>query len=108
MTKKIFSLIAVACMLSACATPLTPEARMTREINNDWDYQNECKFLGAEQVWSTWKLGAKGNYAEVRNQMRIITTELGGNAFMVGDFSGDGRGHFRGDFEVYYCDEFKK
>lgn len=106
MFKQLSGLIIIGAFLSACATPLTPEARMTREINKDW--QNECRQITTEQIWSTWKFGAKGNYDEVRNQMRIMTAESGGNAFVVGDFSGDGMGHYGANFEIYYCDHFKQ
>jgi hypothetical protein len=106
MFKQLSGLIIIGAFLSACATPLTPEARMTREINKDW--QNECRQITTEQIWSTWKFGAKGNYDEVRNQMRIMTAESGGNAFVVGDFSGDGMGHYGANFEIYYCDKFNK
>jgi hypothetical protein len=106
MVKKISSCMAMACLLNGCATPLTPEARMMREIDKSW--QNECKFIRTEYIDSTWKIGAKGNYMEVKNQMRIITAELGGNAFVVNDFSGDGMGHYGAAFKVYYCDKFNQ
>lgn len=79
---------------------------MTREISKDWS--NECTHISTEQIWSTWKFGAKANYLEVRNQIRIMTANLGGNAFVVGDFTGDGMGHFGATFEVYHCSNFAK
>ncbi|MDC0996973.1 hypothetical protein OAT01_14725 [Pseudomonadales bacterium] len=106
MIKKIINIIAVVSFLSGCATALTPESRLVREINKDW--QNECRFITTEQIWSTWKFGAKGNYMEVRNQIRIMTSELGGNAFVVGDFAGDGMGHYGATFEIYFCDKFNQ
>ena len=50
MIKKIINIIAVVSSLSGCATALTPESRLVREINKDW--QNECRFITTEQIWS--------------------------------------------------------
>jgi len=103
--KKSLCALVFGLAMVGCATPLTQDARMTREINKDW--RNKCKHITTEEVWSTWKFGAKGNYLEVRDQIRIMTAERGGNAFVVGDFSGDGMGHYGAIFEVYHCDHFE-
>lgn len=93
--------------LSGCsATPITPEGKLVREINKDW--ANPCTFLGSEETSSYMKVGGRANYLEVRNNIRNITAARGGNAYVINDFSGDGRGHYSAIFEIYKCPPSKK
>lgn len=104
MTYRNFCLIAFTCWLvTACVTPLTPKAKSVKEMRTDWVSQNDCEFLTKELVESGWKFGASGNYKQVRNEMRIKTTELGGDVFVVDNLSGDGAGRYSATFAVYKC-----
>jgi len=91
--------------LSSCATKVTTEGSQTREINKSW--KNSCTFIGTDQTFSTFKLGATGNYITVRNNIKNVTAERGGNSYVVNDFSDDGLGHYKATFEIYDCPESK-
>jgi hypothetical protein len=81
-----------------CATKVTIQGNETRQIDESW--KKTYKHLGNEKTYSTFKLGSKGNYLNVQNNIKNITAEKGGNAYFVNDFSGDGLGHCRHEVET--------
>lgn len=74
--KKILCLIL---FLAGCATELTPEGRMVRQIDPDW--ATKCKFLGVieEKEESGWSIA--DNRLGAMNKIRNRVAKVGGNAF---------------------------
>ena len=102
---KYFILIGMIILLCSCATEVTKAGRETREI--DKSLVNSCIFISDGSTSSVFKFGSKGNYETVRNNIRNITAERGGNAYTVNDFIETGPGHFHSTFEIYKCPETK-
>ncbi len=103
--RNITTILLIGILLNGCATILTSEGQKTREINKSWE--NSCIYIGSGETSSAAKFGAEANYVTVRNNIRNITAASGGNAYMVNDFTHDGRGHYAATFEMYKCTETK-
>ena len=97
------SLITLSLVIAGCATQLTTNGQGVREIQKEW--KNSCEYIGSSQTSSAFKFGAKGNHDTVLNNMRNITAENGGNAYLVNSFYDDGLGHFTSTFEMHNCPE---
>lgn len=100
----VFSAI-VATVLWGCATPTSPEGMHTREIDKSWE--NSCEFLGSSETSSAVKFGANANRETVINNIKNLTAEKGGNAYVVNDLDDDGLGHYSAKFEIFRCPETK-
>ena len=103
---KVYSAVILATLLlSGCAGKVSPAGKKTRQIDISW--KNSCIYIGSEETSSSMKFGAKGNYDQVRNNIKNITAEMGGNSYMVNDLLNDGMGHYSANFEIYNCKETK-
>lgn len=74
--------------LSGCATQLTQQGRMVREIQPDWS--TKCEFLGVIDAseGNGWDIAddRRGALNKIRNQV----ADLGGNAFVVSQSTSNG------------------
>ena len=74
-------LLAIGFIFSGCATKLTEQGKMIREIQPDWS--TNCKFLGVIDAaeYNGWDIAdnRRGAINQIRNQI----AEMGGNAFVV-------------------------
>ncbi len=95
------TLIAIALLISGCASKLTSAGSKTRQIERSW--MNQCKYIGSSHTSSSFKFGGDANYQSVKVDIRNITGANGGNAYVVNDFTSDGSGHYQSSFEMYKC-----
>jgi|GEM_PF-3438063 len=103
-TIQLISLLLVS-ILSGCATPLSQEAKNTRQI--DISSKNSCIFIGSGEASSSIKFGAEANRETVKNNIRNETAANGANSYFTNELVSDGQGHYSATFEMYKCPDIK-
>jgi len=100
--KKFLLVACVAIFMSSCATDLTNEGRMIREIQPDWS--TKCKFLGVLDAseGGGWDVAddRRGALNSIRNQI----ADIGGNAFVLSQSTSNGV-HTQIQADAYNCPE---
>jgi len=77
----LFVLLLIGFMSSGCATKLTEQGRMIRQIQPDWS--TSCKFLGVIDASEIDGWDIADNRRGALNSIRNQVAEMGGNAFVV-------------------------
>ena len=86
--RNTFLIITISCLLIGCATQLTQNGRLVRQIQPDW--ATKCKFLGVVDAseGNGWDIAddRRGALNKIRNQI----ASMGGNAFAVSQITSNG------------------
>ena len=86
--KYFLAAVTIGLSLSGCATQLTQQGKMVREIQPSWS--TKCEFLGVIDASESggWDIAddRRGALNKIRNQV----VDLGGNAFSISQSTSNG------------------
>ena len=81
-------MIIVANALIGCATPLTQQGRIVRQIQPDWS--TKCEFLGVINAYEETDWDVADDRRRALNKIRNQVANMGGNAFVISQISSNG------------------
>ena len=84
-----------------CATELTPEGLMVRQIQPDWEAK--CKFMGVIEETEYNGLDIADSKKGALNKIRNRAAIMGGNAFVINIIERAGFGNITVQADIYKC-----
>lgn len=97
-------ILAMAIMVSGCATALTQQGMTVRRIQYDW--AADCEFVGVVEASEAWGNSVADDQRSTLNQIRNQAALMGGNAFAL-SMSSSNLMHTLSQADVYYCPNIK-